>query len=199
MNGIEKITARIETDAVADAARIAQEAKAQSDAIRAEGEKSAQESYWQKVRQGVAQAEDRVQRLAKTADMEARKSVLSFKQSLVAQAFDKAEERLRSMEGEEYVSFLTALAVRSAITGTEELVFSGKDRAACGAEVVKRANETLSKAGKTGALKLSDEEGRFDRGLICRQGNVSVNCTVDALMAQAREDMAAQVAAELLG
>ena len=43
MNGIEKITARIETDAVADAARIAEETKAQCEAIRAEGEKKAQE------------------------------------------------------------------------------------------------------------------------------------------------------------
>ena len=54
MNGIDKITARIETDAVADAARIDQETKEKCKAIRAEGEKKAQDGYWEKVRQGVA-------------------------------------------------------------------------------------------------------------------------------------------------
>ena len=199
MNGIDKITARIETDAVADAARIASQTKEQCDAIRAEGEKKAQEGYWEKVRQGVKSAEDRVQRLAKTADMEARKSVLSFKQSIVAEAFDKAEAKLNGLSGEEYVAFLAALAARAAATGTEEIVLNGADRKAYGRKVVDRANAALRAAGKTGKLTLSDREGAFDRGLICRQGSVSVNCTVEALMAQAREDMASDVAAELFG
>ena len=197
MNGIDKITARIETDAVADAARIAEETKAQCEAIRAEGEKKAQESYWEKVRAGVASAEDRVQRLAKTADMEARKSVLSFKQSIVAEAFDKAEAKLNALTGDEYADFLTALAVKAAVTGTEELVFSAGDRDAYGAKVVAKANAALAAAGKPGKLTLSETEGRFARGLICKQGSVSVNCTVEALMAQAREDMASDVAAAL--
>ncbi len=197
MNGIDRITARIETDAVADAARITGQTKTQCDAIRADGEKQAREGYWEKVRQGVAAAEDRVQRLAKTADMEARKSVLSFKQSLVAEAFDKAEARLNALEGDEYVSFLAALAARAADTGTEQVVLSAADRAACGRKVVDAANAALKAAGKTAGLTLSQEEGTFSRGLIVRQGSVSVNCTVEALMAQVREDMASEVAAAL--
>ncbi len=197
MNGIDKITARIETDAVADAARIAQETKAQCETIKAQGEKKAQEGYWEKVRQGVASAEDRVQRLAKTADMEARKSVLSFKQSLVAEAFDKAEAKLNALEGEKYVSFLASLAVRASATGKEEIVLSEADRKAVGKKVVDKANAALKAAGRTGGLTLSEKTGSFDRGLVCRQGSVSVNCTVEALMAQARENMASQVAAEL--
>ena len=197
MNGIDKITARVETDAVADAARIAGETKTQCDAIKAEGEKKAQEGYWEKVRQGVAAAEDRVQRLAKTADMEARKSALGFKQSLVADAFDRAEAKLNAMKGDEYVAFLANLAARAAVTGTEELVFSAADKAACGKKVVDKANAALKAAGKTAKLTLADQTGDFGKGLIVRQGSVSVNCTVEALMAQARENMASQVAAEL--
>ena len=149
------------------------------------------------VRAGVASAEDRVQRLAKTADMEARKSVLSFKQSIVAEAFDKAEEKLNALTGDAYADFLAALAAKAAVTGTEELVFSAKDKAAYGAKVVEKANADLAAAGKTGKLTLSQQEGRFARGLICKQGSVSVNCTVEALMAQARENMASDAAAEL--
>ncbi len=197
MNGIDKITARIETDAVADAARITQEGKAQCDAIKEEGEKKAQEGYWEKVRQGVASAEDRVQRLAKTADMESRKSVLSFKQDLVAEAFDRAEKRLNALTGDSYVDLLTNLAVRAAVSGTEEIELSAKDRKEVGRKVTDKANAALKSAGRQGKLTLSDREGTFSKGLILRQGSVSVNCTLEALMAQAREEMASEVAAEL--
>ena len=197
MNGIEKITARIETDAVADAARLAEQTEAQCQAIRAEGEKKAQARYWELVRQGVSTAEDRVQRLAKTADMESRKSVLSCKQALVAQAFDQAEARLRAMNGDAYIDVLAALAVGAATTGTEELVLTAKDKRLFGEKVLEKANAALEAAGKAGQLTIAQEDGTFDRGLICRQGSVSVNCTLGALMDQARETMAAQVAAEL--
>ena len=197
MNGIEKITARIETDAVAEAARMAEEAAAQAEAIRAEGETKAQESYWQKLQAGVKAAEDRVQRLAKAADMEARKSVLSCKQAIVAEAFDKAEARLRALSGEAYVDFLAGQAARAAVTGREEMVLSAADRKEYGAAAVKKANALLADAGKTGELTLSDQEGDFQGGLVLKDGNVSVNCTVAALMEQARIDMASSVAAEL--
>lgn len=197
MKGIEKITARIEADAVADAARIEAEAKAQCDAVRAEGEKKAQDRYWQKVREGVKAAEDRGQRLAKAADMEARKSILASKQEIVSQAFALAEQKLRALSGEEYIDFLAGQAARAAVTGREKVVLAGKDKKAYGSKVVSKANARLTAAGKTGDLTLSDEEGSFDGGLILREGNISVNCTVEALMAQAREEMASDAAAEL--
>ena len=199
MNGIDKITARIETDAVADAARIDQQTKEQCDAIKAEGDKKAQEGYWEKVRQGVKNAEDRVQRLAKTADMEARKSVLSFKQSLVAEAFDKAENKLNALDGDAYVSFLAALAARASVTGSEQIVLNAGDKTAYGAKVIAQANAALKAAGKPAGLTLAEQAGSFGKGLVCRQGSVSVNCTVEALMAQAREEMASDVAAALFG
>lgn len=197
MNGIDKITARIETDAVADAARIAEEAKTQCDEIRTEGEAKAQESYWRRVREGVKLTEDRVQRLAKAADMEARKSVLSCKQAIVSDAFERAEAKLRALSGDEYVEFLAGQAARASVTGGEEIVLSPQDRKKYGAKVVSRANARLTAAGKTARLTLAEDGGDFSGGLVLRDGDVSVNCTVAALMAQARQDMASRVAAEL--
>lgn len=197
MNGIEKITARIETDAVADAARVAEEAAREAETVRSAGEAKAQEVYWQKLQEGVKTAEDRVQRLEKAADMEARKSILSSKQTIVAAAFDKAEEKLRSLSGDAYIDFLAGLASRAAATGREEIVLGAADREICGAKVVKKANAALNAAGKTGALTLADKAGDFEGGLLLKDGNIAVNCTIGALIAQAREDQASAVAAEL--
>jgi V/A-type H+-transporting ATPase subunit E len=197
MNGIDKITARIEADAVADAARIAQEAQAQAETIKADGDKKAQEHYWQKVQQGVKATEDRASRLAKAADMEARKNILAYKQSVITEAFDRAEKRLLSMSGDEYINFLAGQAARASVTGKEEIVLSRQDKKTYGSKVVAKANSLLATMGKGGKLTLADGEGDFSGGLVLRQGNVSVNCTVPALMDQARETMASVVAAEL--
>ncbi len=197
MNGIEKITARIETDAVADAARMAEEAAGQAEAVRSAGEAKAQEAYWQKLQAGVKTAEDRVQRLEKAADMESRKSVLSYKQALVAAAFDKAEEKLRALSGDAYIDFLARLASRAAVTGREEIVLGAADRETCGTKVVKKANAALNAAGKTGALTLAGRAGDFEGGLLLKDGNIAVNCTIATLIAQAREEQASAVAAEL--
>ncbi len=198
MNGIEKITARIETEAVADAARMAEEAEAQCRAIRTEGEAKAQEAYWRKVREGVKAAEDRAERLSKAADMEARKSVLACKQSIVGEAFDRAEAKLRALSGEAYIDFLAGQAAKAASTGTEEILLSEKDRAAVGDKVAKKANALLAAEKRTGKLVLAADAGDFSGGLVLRDGNITVNCTLEALMAQARQEQAAMVAAELL-
>ena len=80
MNGIEKITARIRADAEAECAAIRAESEERCAAIRAENERAAQEEYWRLVREGVKDTEQRVQRLGRTARLEAKKSVLSMKQ-----------------------------------------------------------------------------------------------------------------------
>lgn len=196
MKGIEKITARIQAEAAEDAARIEEEGKVRAAELVARGETLAKERYWQKIREGAKAAEDRKERLAKAADMEARKSILAAKQEIVAEAFQRAEELLCAMDGEEYLNFLADLAVRASSTGTEEIVLAEKDQA-LGTKVARRANDRLAAMGKTANLAVASRVGDFAAGLILAQGNISVNCTVEALMNQAREGMAAEVAAEL--
>ena len=196
MKGIDRITARILAEAEAEAARIAQEAQSRCETIRAEGELRAQERYWQRVKEGVKAAEERGQRLAKAADMEARKSILRHKQELVAETFRRAEERLDCLSSAARLDFLAALAVGASVSGREEILLGKRDQS-MGPQVLARANAMLAERGGTAALTLADRAGEFASGLMLAEGNISVNCTLEALLAQARETMAAEVAAEL--
>lgn len=197
MNGLDKITARIEADAVAEAAAIIQEAKAQCTRILADAERAAQDRYWERAREGMKSVEDRAQRLNRAADMEARKSVLAFKQEVVSGVFDEVEKRLFSLPEEEYLRFLSDKAVQAAVSGEEELILNAKDKASLGQKLLDAANARLAEMGRKAELRLAAGAGDFRGGLIVRQGNVSVNCTVEALVAQARNDLAADVAATL--
>ena len=194
MKGIDRITSRILADAEAECAALKKESDARIEAIRAENEKRAQDEYWRLVREGVKDTEQRVQRMDRTARLEARKSVLNMKQDAVTRAFELAKGKVAELPERDYVAFLAREAAAAAITGQEEVVFCERDRAAVGAKAVKAANEALAAKGMPAALTLSDETREMAGGLILKQGDIEVNCTVDTLLDLARGELAARVA-----
>ena len=194
MNGIEKITARIAADADAEIRAILDEGAARCAAIRADYDKKAQGEYWALVEAGAKRAEQRVERLGRTAKLEAKKSILGMKQELVKAAFDQALERVAGLEELSYITFLARQAGQAAVTGQEELLLNADDRARCGAKVIKAANELIKARGLMPQLTLADETRPIRGGLVLKQGNIEVNCTVETLLELARGELAAQVA-----
>ena len=196
MNGIEKITGRIEADAQEQAKAIAAEAEARCAEIRADYDKQAQDQYWARVRDGVKACEDRVQRMGRLAEMEARKSVLALKQEMVDAAFAAALDKICTMPQADYVAYLAKLAAQAATTGTETLVFNAKDQAACGQAVVDAANALLAQPGR---LTMSQATRDLRAGFVLQQGDIEVNCAVETIAELCRSDLAAQVAEVLFG
>ena len=197
MTGIEKITGRIEADARAEAAQIAAEAKERCAAIRAEYEKKAEDAYWETLRSGVKDAEDRAERLGRLAGMEAKKSTLGLKQSMVGEAIDRALNKICDMPAGDYVSAMAKLACKAASTGSEAVAFNARDRERCGAEIVAAANLLLQEQGKPGNLTLSADTRPIRAGFVLQQGDVEVNCALETLAELSRADLAGQVAAVL--
>ncbi len=193
MNGIEKIAARIEADAKAEIAALEAEAEAQCAAIKAEAEAKAAEAYEKRMEKGRADCAARSQRLGAAADMEARKSILAFKQEMVSEAFEKAVEAIVNLPREDYIEFLASQAAAASSRGYEELVFSERDRAVA-EEAAKRANAILKEKGLEAHLSVSAETADIPGGLILRQGDIEVNCAADTLVRLHRNRLAAQVA-----
>ena len=226
MNGIEKITARIEKDTNAEIETMLQEARNQAAEIQAQYEAQARAEAEKAAAACKQAAQQRLERLEGSAQMEAKTMVLATKQACIDKAFEKAKEQLLTLPEAEYVELLAKLAVRSAKTGREEVVLNRRDREAVGDKVVARANQLLaqavapempaelkeSKAGRiidkvvTGAnallqgtamLSLADDTGDMEGGLILRSGNVEINCAFETQLRVLRESMAGEVAKAL--
>ena len=180
-------------------ASFAAEAEARCAEIRADYDKQAQDQYWARVRDGVKACEDRVQRMGRLAEMEARKSVLALKQEMVDAAFAAALDKICTMPQADYVAYLAKLAAQAATTGTETLVFNAKDQAACGQAVVDAANALLAQQGKPGRLTMSQATRDLRAGFVLQQGDIEVNCAVETIAELCRSDLAAQVAEVLFG
>ena len=194
MKGIDKITSRIIADAEAECRDVKRESDERCAAVRAENEKRAQDEYWRLVREGVKDTEQRVQRMDRTARLEAKKSVLNMKQEAGSRAFDLPKDKIAELPARDYVAFLARAAAEAAITGQEEVIFCERDRKSVGAKAVKAANELLAAKGMPGLLTLSDATRDMAGGLMLKQGDIEVNCTVDTLLDLTRDELAARVA-----
>ena len=194
MKGIDKITSRIIADAEAECAAVKKESDERVAAIREENERRAQEEYLRLVREGVKDTEQRVQRLERTARLEAKKSILNMKQETVSRAFELAKGKIAELPERDYVAFLAREASEAAVSGQEEVIFCERNRKSVGAKAVKAANELLAAKGMPGMLTLSDTTREFSGGLMLKQGDIEVNCTVDTLLDLARGELAARVA-----
>ena len=193
MNGIEKITARIAEDGKAENDALLAQARAQAAEIAAKYQAEAKAAADDILAQGRRNAEARARHLDSTAQMECRKAVLAAKQDVIEEAFQAAHKKLLDLPQAEYVTFLAGLAAKASVTGKEKLIFSADDRAQVGKDVVAAANKKLA----AGALTLAEETRPMDGGFILSDGAVEVNCTFDTLIRLQRGALAGEVAKAL--
>ena len=223
MNGIEKITQRMEDDAQREINEVLTAARAQAEEIARRSRERADRESAAIAARGESAAAEREKRLESMAEMESRKLVLAAKQEVLDEAFTMALEKLCTLPDEEYIELLAALAVKAARTGREKVIFSRKDRNRVGKAVVTRANDALArkvaprlpgdltdtKAGAildkvvtgasailagTGMLTLAEETRPIKGGIILSDGDVETNCTFETLVRLQRENISGEVA-----
>jgi V/A-type H+-transporting ATPase subunit E len=190
MKGTEKIIAHIQADAKAQADAILAQGEQQCAEIRQSYEEKAKERYGEKIRQGVKVCQDNITSVERLNQMEAKKAVLALKQEMVSKSFDKAVQQLVALPQEQYVALLAKLAAQASVTGDEEIVLNAKDQAAVGSAVVEKVNALVP----NGKLVLSNETGDFAGGLILKRGSIEANCTIELMVELCRGDMSAQLA-----
>lgn len=189
MNGIEKITARIEAEAQAEIDRILANAKEEAARITADYRARIDAEAADLAAKNEKAAAEREERLISMAQMEARKAQLSAKQEMVGKTYIRALEKLCEMQPEKYVEVLAALLVQASSSGKEEAVFSPADRERVGKAAVEKANQASGKQ-----LRLSQETRPIQGGFILRDQNVEVNCTFETLVRLQKAETAGAVA-----
>ena len=193
MNGIEKITARIETDAKSEIAEILREGEAKAAQIRASYQTQADLAAKAADAAGKEAAQRQAERLESAAQMEAKQMLLAAKQSCLDEAFETARQKLLSLPDGQYSDLLAKIAAKASRSGREEIVLSAKDHKRVGAKVVEKANFILG----NGKLTLAGDTREMDGGLVLRDGQVEVNCAFETRLRVLREDMTAEIAAIL--
>lgn len=192
MNGIEKITQLIESDAQAEIDRVLGDARAEAARIAAQYQGQADAEAAELAAKNEKAAAEREERLVSVAQMEARKATLGAKQEMVEKAYIRALEKLCAMPAEQYVAVLADLLVQASSSGHEEAVFSPEDRERVGKAAVEKANAASGRK-----LTLSAETLPIKGGFILKDKNVEVNCTFETLVRLQKAETAGAVVKKL--
>lgn len=189
---IEKITSKIMNDAESSARVILERAQSESDAILAEADGRAARLVSQAKEKGMSEKEKLIKRKKSVADIDGRKIILEEKQKLISECFDKAIDRIISLDSEKYIEFLAA-TVKNTGFSEGELIFNENEAKTVGPRLV----EVLSKEISGSKIVLSDKTQKMRGGYILVNGSVFINGTIEALVEEAREELVAEVAKEL--
>ena len=192
MNGIEKITQRIDADTQAEIDRILADAREKAAQITGKYKAPAAAEAASLAAKNEKNAAEREERLVSVAQMESRKVTLAAKQEMVEKAYQLALEKLRTMPAERYTAVLADLLAQAAPDGRGEVIFAPADREGPGAAAVEQANAQLK-----GKLVLSAETRPLQGGFVLKNGNVEVNCTFDTLVRLQKAETAGAVAKKL--
>ena len=194
MNGIEKVTARIQAEA--DAANVAalNTAQQQAEEILDEYRQAAGEEFARLMEEAEKAAASQKEQLISAARLEAGKQLLITKQQQLQLAFDKAAEKLRAMPEDSYAELLTRLVVSASRTGKESILLNAADREKYGEQVTADANRALKAKHRPAKLTLADDVRDIDGGAVLKEGNIEVNCSLASLIETKREELSVETA-----
>lgn len=220
INGLNKITDKILSEAQAKADKILADAQAECDRINAEYAERAE-----KIRSEISGEAEKggmeyVARIRSTAATNKRNLLLQTKSDLIDGVFAGVLEQTRNLELQKYNEILIGLLSAALLEQIEseetsrnlygeedalapevyEVVFNQRDRDRSGKAVIEGVQKHLSgkvSAEKLARLTLANQTVNIDGGLVLRCGNVESNCSLSILFAQLRESLESEVARTL--
>lgn len=220
VNGLERITDQILSDAKARADVLLETAIAECERITAESAAKAEEIRRRLSEEAEARATALIAETKAMASARKNELLLSRKSQLVEQVFEGAYKEILSLETGKYAELLGGL-LASAIyefcrTDAEnrtrygdddedenaafEVILNKKDRDTCGETVLTAARRRLTGKVPEDALKalmLSQQTKPMQGGLVVRRGPVEYNCSLEMLFTQLRGELRGEVSRTL--
>ncbi len=198
MNGIENITNKILSDAKNQAQEILTQAQKGAGEITRRYQEEAEKEGNRLLENFRKSAANKETRLSSVAELEGRKQILGAKQELIGRAFNKALEELLSLPEEKYLALLCKLAADASQSFSEAIILSPKDKDKYGEKVAAGANELLVKSQKAqkgkAALTLAEESRNIAGGLLLKDGNIEINCTLETKISMLKEGLSMDIA-----
>jgi vacuolar-type H+-ATPase subunit E/Vma4 len=120
-----------------------------------------------------------------------RKRLLEKKWEILDELYERAKREMEKLPEGEYIALLEEMIRGSAISGNEEIVFAKGQEKLFDDSFLERLNKE-SKRGK--GFSLAKDQGEFSWGVILREGQRTVDLTLDVLMDQLRERIEPEIA-----
>lgn len=199
MSEAEKLKERILSDARLQREDILEKAQERAREIIARGEQEAEARRKDILEKARLQGEERRRRILTIAELDSRRALLTVKEELIEDTFQKALQRLQEMGQEAYQEIIYPMLLKAAQSGREEIIVSPRHREYFTPDFLKRVNQALAEQGKEGKLSLSEETRQMKGGFVLRAGDVEINNSFDSILRMQRDVLEPEVASILFG
>ena len=136
-----------------------------------------------------AEAEERKKRIKSVYDLEHKKDILAMKRGVLDAAFARAEADITKLPDADFCGLMTRLLLDCADDGTGEICVAKSDEKRLGTDFLKKANLALKTKCGQGEVTFAKEMCEKKGGFIYRKGGMEIDCSVEAVVALAREQM----------
>jgi vacuolar-type H+-ATPase subunit E/Vma4 len=191
--GVQAIIEKIISDAKAQADSDLEKARRQIAENEQKTEAQVRAEAGKILKQAELDCKEEERRARAIWDLAARKGALKEKRAAIAEAFLKAQEKLLSLPEEKYAAFLLSLLKKSGAEGGK-IFASKKDSSYFTEAFISRAQKEIS-----ADLSLGGVRDEIKDGFVLVSGQAQINCTVDFVLNQAREELEGDVARILFG
>ncbi len=182
MSNLDNLTQKILDDAKNKADIIMEESTRKKEEIINSRVKDAHEKQTKIIEKATTEASMMKDRVISNAELRVRDEILKAKQDLINDVFLKAEEKLNSLNEEEYVKFLQS--------NIKDINFKGN-------EVIVVPEKMKEKVKTIGLYpKVADDES-VESGFLVKDNDVILNFTFKSLINYYREELEGEIANKL--
>jgi V/A-type H+-transporting ATPase subunit E len=199
MEGIKKITDKIQNDAEQRAAYIKEEAEKEAAQYLEQEKIKIDQDIESVLKEADREAEETRNRMKSMSELEFRKDRLAARQQAVDEVFNRTLAKIRKMAPDQYFKMLVNMITATAVTGKEKIILSEADKKQLPANFLKLIHQILESKGVAGDIELSNEVRPIASGFILVSEYTELNYTFESILRMNRDVYEAEVVDGLFG
>jgi len=194
---IKDISEKIISDARIQADKIISQAEDNANNIIKKGKKEADNSKNLILYKYNQEASLIKSKILTEANLEARKNILTEKQKIIQNVFNKASESILKLDDKNYLNIIKKMILGNTETGDETIFIDHSDRIKISESFIDDINKELKSKGEKGGLKLSTSYLPIKGGVVIGSGKIRKNISLGFLLKIIREELEIQISKDL--
>jgi V/A-type H+-transporting ATPase subunit E len=194
---IKDISEKIISDARIQADKIIAQAEDNANNIIKKGKKEADNIKNLILYKSNQEASLRKSKILTEANLEAKKIILSEKQKIIENVFNKASESILKLDNKDYRNIIKKMILDNIETGDETIFIDHSDQEKISESFIEDINKELKSKGEKGELKLSTSFLPIKGGVVIGSGKIRKNISLEFLLKKIREELEIQISKDL--
>lgn len=186
MSGIDRIYEKIINDAQEQADAKLYEATQKMEFMHALTKERLVQNKQEQLNLAKKEADGIIKRAVSNRNLEGKKQLLSVKQQVISEVFEKAHEAFMNMSDDRLMTLYSNLIRKSLVEGDNEVILNKVDKENFGSDLVASLKCNLEENTR---VLLSDQVIQEDKGVIVKNGNIYSNSTFASLLKYKKQEL----------